>query len=256
MSASRGLWRVPLPALEQLLATVESGRVGPPFSESELIDAGFRGIAADIMTAVDGIERGGVLATVRAAIAERVHRQPPKLDLVWTGPETKSSISRSTALVVETLFREARETVIVCGYAFDSPDILEPLFAAMRDRRIDATFFVDIPHAKGEIAEGDALATKIIDGFFRDVWTFGTPKPNVFYDPRTAVRGPPWSSLHAKCVIVDDERTLVTSANFTNRAQTRNIEAGVLIEDRAFSSELAAQWRQLVAEGLARRYRG
>lgn len=88
------------------------------------------------------------------------------------------------------------------------------------------------------------------------MWTFGLPKPEVFYDPRTARRGPPWASLHAKCIVVDDERALVTSANFTDRGQTRNIEAGVLIEDRGFAAELAAQWRQLVVWGLVRKYGG
>jgi phosphatidylserine/phosphatidylglycerophosphate/cardiolipin synthase-like enzyme len=82
------------------------------------------------------------------------------------------------------------------------------------------------------------------------------PKPDVFYDPRTAVRGPPWVSLHAKCVVVDDEYAFVTSANFTDRGQTRNVEAGVLIQDKAFSAELGAQWRQLVSEQLVTRYRG
>ena len=63
-------------------------------------------------------------------------------------------------------------------------------------------------------------------------------------------------SLHAKCVVVDDERSFITSANFTDRGQTRNVEAGVLIEDRAFSGELGAQWRQLVSEKLVTKYRG
>jgi len=106
------------------------------------------------------------------------------------------------------------------------------------------------------VQSADAYATKVIDKFFREVWTFGLPKPDVYYDPRTAMPGPPWASLHAKCVVVDDETTLITSANFTDRGQTRNIEAGVLIDDRAFAEELGAQWRQLIAAGLVHRYVG
>lgn len=70
------------------------------------------------------------------------------------------------------------------------------------------------------------------------------------------MRGPPWASLHAKCIVIDNARTLVTSANFTNRGHTRNIEAGVLIEDKAFAEELAAQWRLLVVAELVRQYIG
>ncbi len=50
-----------------------------------------------------------------------------------------------------------------------------------------------------------------------------------------------------------DACALVGSANFTDRGQTRNIEAGVLIEDEAPTRELAGQWRGLVAAGLVRR---
>jgi phosphatidylserine/phosphatidylglycerophosphate/cardiolipin synthase-like enzyme len=88
------------------------------------------------------------------------------------------------------------------------------------------------------------------------IWTFGQPRPTVYYDPRTATPGPPWASLHAKCIVVDDECALVTSANFTDRGQTRNIEAGVLVTDTTFAEQLAGQWRQLVREGLVEQYRG
>jgi len=50
--------------------------------------------------------------------------------------------------------------------------------------------------------------------------------------------------------------SLFTSANFTDRGQTRNIETGVLIEHETFSAELAGQWRQLVRAGLVTRYSG
>jgi phosphatidylserine/phosphatidylglycerophosphate/cardiolipin synthase-like enzyme len=126
----------------------------------------------------------------------------------------------------------------------------------MKNRGVKATLFLDIEGTAETAAGADAFATAFIDRFLRKVWTFGEPKPDVYYDPRTAVPGPPWASLHAKCIAVDDERALITSANFTDRGQTRNIEAGVLVEGAAFAGELAGQWRQLVSEGLVRKYEG
>ena len=55
-------------------------------------------------------------------------------------------------------------------------------------------------------------------------------------------------------VQVRDRKALVTSANFTDRGQTRNIELGVLIEDPTFASRLAGQWRGLVDAGLVTRF--
>jgi phosphatidylserine/phosphatidylglycerophosphate/cardiolipin synthase-like enzyme len=256
MTTPRGLSRIPLSMLEQLLTAVDRGRLECPFSDADLIDAGFKGFAEDVIEALRSADRGGVGVALRVAIAERVHRPPPRLDLVWTGPETRASISRGTGVVVERLFEEAQRSVIVCGYSFDTPEILRPLHRAMAERRVSAMVFVDISGTAATVEGADAFATHFIDKFLREVWTFGAPKPDIFYDPRTASPGPPWASLHAKCVVVDDERALITSANFTDRGQVRNIEAGVLIEDRVFAGELGGHWRQLVSAGLVKRYGG
>jgi phosphatidylserine/phosphatidylglycerophosphate/cardiolipin synthase-like enzyme len=42
----------------------------------------------------------------------------------------------------------------------------------------------------------------------------------------------------------------VTSANFTDRGQTRNIEMGVLVDDPGLASRLVHQWRGLIESGL------
>lgn len=252
----RGLSAVPLPALALLRESVERGRVPCPLSEAALLSAGFGGAARPILEALGGLGPEAVTAALRLVTAERVHRPPPRLRLVWTGPESRESTARDTALAVRELFEGAQRNVIVGGYAFDRPDILAPLHAAMRDRGVSVALFLDIEGSAATAAQADAHATARIDRFFLDVWTFGTPKPDVYYDPRTAMPGPPWASLHAKCIVVDDARALLTSANFTERGQSRNIEAGVWIEDRAFAAELSGHWRALVAAGLVHRYRG
>ncbi len=256
MTTLGGLTRIPLPMLELLLSVIERRRLECPFSEADLVDAGFHGFAEDVVAAFAGIDSVGVVAALRMVIAERLDRPPPRLDLVWTGPETRASVARSTHLVVQRLFESAQRSVIVGGYSFDTPEILEPLYRAMKERGVDVTLFLDVDGTAATFEGAQPFAVAFIDRFLRTVWTFGLPKPEVFYDPRTAAPGPPWASLHAKCIVVDDERSLITSANFTDRGQTRNIEAGVLIEDPRFAAELGAQWRQLVSERLVIRYGG
>lgn len=259
MTAPKGLSRIPLPMLEELASSVEQGRVDCPLTEAALIDSGLRGRTRDVIEALGQADKHGVLAAVRVAIAERVHRPPPRIDLVWTGPETKASVARSTGLVVEALFESAKTSVIVGGYTFDRAQILEPLFRAMRDRGVTVMVFVDIDGATPNPADADTFAGAVIDKWMKKVWAFGAPKPEIYYDPRTAIqneRGHDWATLHAKCIVVDDERSLITSANFTDRGQTRNIETGVVIEDKGFAEDLAGHWRQLVSEGLVRKYLG
>ena len=58
-----------------------------------------------------------------------------------------------------------------------------------------------------------------------------------------------FASLHAKCMIVDHEHALITSANFTDRGQSRSIEVGVLIHDKSYAVALERQWSNLVESG-------
>lgn len=210
-----------------------------------------------LLAVLGGIDRAGVQAALTSAIAERVHRPPPHLDLVWTGPEARTATTRDTAIVVRQLFEQARQSVIVGGFRFDhGEDLLRPLHAVMRNHGVKATFFMDIEGHADSPAEADAFATQQIDRFFADNWPFGSPRPDVYYDPRTAVRGPPWASLHAKCVVVDERVALITSANFTERGQERNIEVGVLVADPNFASYLAGQWLGLIDAGIVGEWTG
>ena len=63
-------------------------------------------------------------------------------------------------------------------------------------------------------------------------------------------------SLHAKCVVVDEAISLVTSANFTDRGQDRNIELGVQVHDAAFAHRLVEHWRSALAAGVFRLLQG
>lgn len=130
-----------------------------PFTEADLIDAGFRGHSCDVVQALGGVDAAGTGAALRVAIAERVHRPPPRLDLVWTGPEAQASVAQSTGLVVERLFGKATASVLVGGYSFDSPDMLRPLHRAMTERHVSVTLFMDIDGDKNTGATAEVFAT-------------------------------------------------------------------------------------------------
>jgi phosphatidylserine/phosphatidylglycerophosphate/cardiolipin synthase-like enzyme len=236
---------------------VVQGRLVAPLTVSALAAHGVGKDADGLVTLLGDLSTVGVRVALEVVLAERAHRPPPHLDLVWTGPEARNARGRDTAIVVRQLFSEARKTVLVGGFSFDHGEaIFAPLHQAMVEHGVQASLFLDIEGHAPIPSEADTYATAQIDRFFTKNWPFGPPRPDVYYDPRTAVAGPPWASLHAKCVVVDDRSALITSANFTDRGQTRNIEAGVRIDDPDFAQKLATQWRGLVSTQLLRRYRG
>jgi phosphatidylserine/phosphatidylglycerophosphate/cardiolipin synthase-like enzyme len=87
------------------------------------------------------------------------------------------------------------------------------------------------------------------------LWPFSGPRPHVYFDVR-ALAARPRFNMHAKCVVVDGERALVTSANFTRRAHEQNIECGVLLEAPNFAHHLARQWLGLIDAGLVMESQG
>lgn len=229
------------------------GRGLPP-SREELEALGIGQRAAPVAAALAGFDAARAGEVLGLLLAERERRPPPRLELVWTGPEPEAAESRRTSVVVRRLFEGARKSVLVAGYSFDhGAAILEPLHRAINERGVRATLFLDIEGTAPSDAEVEAFAAARIERFLAENWSFGPPYPVLHYDPRTASPSH-YASLHAKCIVVDEAVTLVTSANFTARGHERNIEVGVLIEDTSFARRLAEHWLRLVSLGFVRRY--
>jgi phosphatidylserine/phosphatidylglycerophosphate/cardiolipin synthase-like enzyme len=261
-----GLSAVTEQDLLALVAALDRGDVRAPMSATSLQANGF-GHLNDALRPYLGLGPEGIRAIVEVVLAERRHRRGPKLTLVWTGDDPGISHSRHTRVVLPELFAQAREHVLIAGYSIDKgAELFASLHRSMADHGVTADFFVDVGQlaerlrqaaisaghswpllsaplasAEGNVARGRA----VVELFYRLMWPFGDPKPVVYFDPRTADKQTA-ISLHAKCVVIDHEYTLITSANFTDRGQTRNLEAGVAIEDRAFAASLERQWLNLV----------
>ncbi|HMR73755.1 MAG TPA: DISARM system phospholipase D-like protein DrmC [Polyangiaceae bacterium] len=247
MKKPGGLTELSSSDLERLHAVLSQDSAQATVTEATLSAAGDTcvRVAAEMI----GLPRAAARFAVDAALAERRATRAAKLDLVWTGPDPRVSTARYTANAVRELFASAKKSVLVAGYSFDhGTDIFEPLHAAMRDREVSASLFLDI--ATNEFGEEPK---RYVDNFVKNLltknWPFGAPFPTVYYYPPTIVNGP-YASLHAKCIVVDERKALVTSANFTDRGQTRNIEVGVLIDDAAFAKQLLEQWWQAVSAGV------
>ena len=75
----------------------------------------------------------------------------------------------------------------------------------------------------------------------------GPNRPSPYYDPRSlAFDAQERATWHAKVVVIDDKTAFVTSANFTEWAHQRNVEAGVLVRSAEFARQLRQQFEGLV----------
>lgn len=256
--------------LEALVAALDRGDLRAPLSETSLQAHGFAHLVEALRPHL-GLGKEGIRAIASVVLAERRHHRAPKLSLVWTGDEPGVSHARHTRVMLPELFAQAREHVLVAGYAIDHGGALfAALHQGMVDHGVTADFFVDVGQLSQRLEQAAkasgrrwsllssplAAATDdvawgraVVALFYQLMWPSGEPRPTVYFDPRTADRRNAMS-MHAKCVVIDHAYTLITSANFTDRGQTRNIEAGVAIEDRAFAASLTRQWWNLVDAGV------
>jgi phosphatidylserine/phosphatidylglycerophosphate/cardiolipin synthase-like enzyme len=254
MTARATLREISTSVLEHLRDALASGLLKPPVDRAALIGFGVRHQLEAIELALAGHRTAACLSVLDVTLSERAKRRPTP-ELVWTGPEATAGTARDTAVVLRELFEGARESVLLAGYSFDhARDVLAPLHHSMQSHHVAARFFVDIPQLeRGEVEDGHLA--RHLGGFLNDNWPFGEPRPHLHYDTRALKMGPPYCSLHAKCVVVDGAKAFISSANFTQRGQERNIEVGVLIEDASFASFLAGQWLGLIEAGIAGEYK-
>jgi phosphatidylserine/phosphatidylglycerophosphate/cardiolipin synthase-like enzyme len=110
--------------------------------------------------------------------------------------------------------------------------------------------FLDVERRPTDTSQDSEILRRFVHRFKTLEWP-GSRLPEVYYDPRalesdTAKR----ASLHAKCIVVDREVAFISSANFTEAAQTKNIEVGVLIRSSPIATRLAEHFEALAEAGF------
>ena len=155
----------------------------------------------------------------------------PLVELVSSGPDAAGT-TRDTGVVLRELFATGEQRVLVVGFAVHQG---REIFAALADRMrhrpdLAVRLCLDIRRAPGDTTRSDALLRRFAERFIRHEWP-GPRLPDLFYDPRSLTEGETHrASLHAKCVVVDNQQVFVSSANFTEAAQQRNVEIGLLLQ--------------------------
>ena len=132
-------------------------------------------------------------------------------ELVATLPPETPGIARPTERVVREMVERASSEVILLGYDFTDGDLVRLVADAAR-RGAGVIVICD---------RGRGAASRIAEA-----WPVGVPLPRLLHNRERPDRAP-YSSMHAKCLLVDTVDLLVTSANFTFHGLHGNIEIGV-----------------------------
>jgi len=192
---------------------------------------------------------GASLAATLELLAEAAERRgslEDLVELVLTGPNMGAG--RDTGVVVRQLFREARKSVWVCGYKlYNARD----MFVDLARPELRVRMLLDIGEAEGQSEE--AAVRRFLDDFRRWHWPEGQALPEIWYDPLSLLpSGENRAVAHAKCVVADNRYLFVSSANFTEASQNRNLEAGLLVESTALAHRMGEFLEGLIRERRVR----
>jgi phosphatidylserine/phosphatidylglycerophosphate/cardiolipin synthase-like enzyme len=197
-----------------------------------------------------------LLLEANAALAE-TRSGHVDAQLVWTGPESQIAHRRDTSVVVQELFGHAQRDVLVSTFVVrQAGTVFAPLARRMDDiPGLRVRLFVHVGREWRDTVLDSELLREFAEDLGRD-WP-SARRPEVYYDPRGLLeQADKRATWHAKCVVVDEEVALITSANFTEWAHERNVEAGVLIRNTAFAVQLRQQFESLIERKLVRRLPG
>ena len=246
--------------LREIASALRAKRLAPPISAMSLgrliATPVAQEIAADLQAMVDQGFTGPQLATVLEMLVADRARQPRLeeiLDLVTTGPEAAGITNRDTGVVVRELFANAQHSVLVAGYAVYQG---RAVFRALADRmqehsELKVRMFLDVQRGPGDTSMASEVVKRFVERFKTREWPEERQLPEVFYDPRSLdLEAGKRACLHAKCIVVDGEAVFVSSANFTEAAQERNIEMGLLVRSRWLADGVMRYFETLLAAGL------
>lgn len=155
--------------------------------------------------------------TVLHAIAgaKSVHRD---LTPVWTMPGNEAKIGHLTG-EFHRLVRAARQSVTCASYNFEATS---KMWTVLKDASEQPGVIVTV-YVDGDKADASKVKTQL-------------PMATIYKSAEL-----PSGQLvvsHAKFIIIDHEILLLTSANFSFSAESRNVEFGLLVRDTALAESV------------------
>jgi phosphatidylserine/phosphatidylglycerophosphate/cardiolipin synthase-like enzyme len=193
----------------------------------------------------DGCSPGsmGLWLDALAETYERTHPVEHAVQLVTTAPSGDAAVHRDTAVVVQDLLRRAKKSVLISTYGiYGGREIFRELAQRMNDQPgLTGRLFVDL---------GQKAIPEFLQFFREHNWPEDSRLPEIFSHIRPVTSASESSVLHAKCVVIDSEELLMTSANFTDAAHYRNVEAGVLVRSHSIAEQITRFFDGLVRQAF------
>ena len=156
-------------------------------------------------------------------------QEADKVSLVATTPPSFSISAKTTMNAVQSMINEAERNILITGYSLSSyfADLVDTIVSKSQQGVFVKFFVNDIKNQSG--------FDKILRyrGRFLKVYNYKQEDDKM-------------AALHAKVISVDQEKTLITSANLSYHGQQGNIELGTLIESKDIAKQIDDIFTKLI----------
>ena len=144
-----------------------------------------------------------------------------KVSLVVTAPSSFSFNARTTMNVVQSMIDSAERNILITGYSLSSyfSELVDTIIQKSQ-HGVFVKFFVNDLDKQLEFEK--VLRYR---GRFLKVYNFRQEDDKM-------------AALHAKVISVDQQQTLITSANLSYHGQQGNIELGTLIDSKQIAKQI------------------
>ena len=158
---------------------------------------------------------------IEAVIGAMTMVDSDKVSLVVTAPPSFAINTRTTKNVVQSMINGANRNVLITGYSLSSyfSELVDTIIQKSQ-RGVFVKFFVnDI--------DKQPRFDKILrhKGRFLKIYNYRSEDDKM-------------AALHAKVISVDQQQTLITSANLSYHGQQGNIELGTIIESKQIAKQI------------------
>lgn len=154
-----------------------------------------------------------------------------KISLVVTAPPSFSINARTTMNVVRSMIEEANSSILITGYSLSSyfADLVDIIIQKSQSGVFVKFFVNDI--------DSQESFDKLLryKGRFLKIYNYKKSEDLM-------------AALHAKMISVDQNKTLITSANLSYHGQQGNIELGMVAESKKIAKQVDDIFTKLIFE--------
>lgn len=152
-----------------------------------------------------------------------------RASLVSTTPPSFSIKAKSTMNTVKDMLEHADKSILITGYSLSEyfSDMIDCIIRKSRTG-VFVKFFVNQIDSQSSFEK-----LCMYKGKFLKIYNFPASEDKM-------------AALHAKVICVDQQKTLITSANLSYHGQEGNIELGTLIESQKMAKQVEDLFTRLV----------